>query len=53
MYGSDTSQVAALAATGAGATLTWSLVGGAVLIFAGLAAFTIAAVAKHRHKQNA
>ncbi|WP_158583072.1 hypothetical protein [Nesterenkonia natronophila] len=48
MYGSDQSQVAALAATGTVLGVGWHFIAFGVLIMAGLTMVTIASVLHHR-----
>ena len=48
MYGSDSSQAAALAATGTAGAVLWTVIGAGVLILAGLTLITIFGVIRHR-----
>lgn len=52
MYGSDSSQVAALSATGAILGVSWNLIAAGVVIMAGLTLITIARVLGHRVRKE-
>lgn len=51
MYGSDSSQAAALAATGTAVSVGWYLIGAGVLLMAGITLFTVIAVIEHRRSK--
>lgn len=51
MYGSDTSQAAALAATGTAMSVGWAVIGAGVLVLAGVTLITIVSVLRHRAKK--
>lgn len=51
MYGSDSSQAVALAATGSVVGVGWYFIGAGVLLMAGLTLVTIASVIRHRVKE--
>lgn len=53
MYGSDTSQVGALAATGIAVGVTGQVIAAAVIIIAGLALLTIVKVVRTRKTKAA
>ena len=52
MYGSDSTQAAALASTGAIVGWTWNIIAMGVLIMAGITLITIARVIAHRARTD-